>query len=519
MSAERGRALDRLASEDFDLLVVGAGVTGARIAYDASRAGMRVALVDAGDVAGRTSSASSKLLHGGFRYLARHSYRLVHDAGRERHVLATRVASHLSHPLPVVLTMERGRWPEWQLRYGLMLYFGLSGFRPPRPRLLEPDEARAIAPELLTAEERVHILLPEFQTDDSRLVLATALGAAHTGAVVAPYVEVVGMEGANGGIESVELVDTLGGETMSVRVRGVVNASGPWIDRVRALEDPGCAPIARLSKGAHVTLPLPPGWRALVAFYSSDDRTSFAAPWQGTLLVGTTDTEYDGDPALAVADDDDIREVLAGVAQLLPPERIDPGRILSTWAGLRVLPRGTGDTAVASREHLLSVGPRGVVSIAGGKLTTHRRMSSDALELLPAELRPRRLDSQPAPLEGSGPHLDGAGLRAAAGEEVATHLHTVYGSEVDGFLACAGEPGAFERIHPDGPDVWAQVAYAVRHELACTVDDVVWRRTSLAYRGLATEDVRAAVAARMKDVAAGPVEQSGAATSRSAAGR
>jgi glycerol-3-phosphate dehydrogenase len=183
----------------------------------------------------------------------------------------------------------------------------------------------------------------------------------------------------------------------------------------------------------------------------------------------------------------------------LPPERVERSRILSTWAGLRVLPRGEGDTAVASREHLLSVGSRGVVSIAGGKLTTHRRMSTDALELLPVELRPRRLGSPPAPLPGSEPSLDGAGLVVAAGEEAAWHLRSVYGSEATRLTAYAGEPGAFERIHPDGPDVWAQIHYAVEQELACTVDDVVWRRTSLAHRGLATEDVRAAVAERMTE--------------------
>ena len=496
MNEARAAALDRLAGDEFDLVVVGAGVTGARIAYDGSLAGLRVALVDAGDVAGGTSSASSKLLHGGFRYLARRSYRLVHDAGRERHVLATRVAGHLSRPLPVVLTMERGRWPEWQLQYGLLLYHGLSGLRRPRPRLLEPEAARAIAPELQTAEERIHILLPEFQTDDSRLVLATALGAARAGAVVAPYVEVTALGSRNAHVDRVELVDRLTREPLTVRTRAVVNASGAWIDRMRALEDPGCAPIARLSKGAHVTLPLSPGWSALVAFYSSDDRTSFAAPWRGTLLVGTTDTEYDGDPGQAGVDEGDIAELLGGVAELLPPERVERSRILSAWAGLRVLPRGDGDTRIAPREHLLSVGPLGVVSIAGGKLTTHRRMSAEALALLPAELRPR-LDLRPRPLPGSEPSTDGAGLLAAAGADVAGHLWSVYGSEAIRLAAHADEPRAFERIHPDGPDVWAQVRYATEHELASTVDDVLWRRTSLAHRGLATDDVRRAVAERM----------------------
>jgi glycerol-3-phosphate dehydrogenase len=396
--------------------------------------------------------------------------------------------------------MERGRWPEWQLAYGLMLYFGLSGFRRPRPRFLDANGAREIAPELQTAEERIHILLPEFQTDDSRLVLATALGAARAGALVAPYVEVAGLEGSDGRVDRVELVDRLGGERLQLSARGVVNASGPWIDRVRALEDPGCAPVARLSKGAHLTLPLPPGWRALVAFYSPDDRTSFAAPWRGTLLAGTTDTEYDGDPRDVAVTEADITEVLAGVGRLLPPDRVDRSRVLSSWAGLRVLPRGDGDTAVAPREHLLSVGPRGVVSIAGGKLTTHRRMAVEALRLLPVDVRPHRVTARTAPLPGSEPPLDGRALTAVVGAETAAHLRSLYGSEAPRLLDHAGADDAFERIHPEGPDVWAQVSYAVECEWACTVDDVLWRRTSLAHRGLATEAVREAVGERLAGV-------------------
>jgi glycerol-3-phosphate dehydrogenase len=496
MSTSRSEGLEQLDGGDVDLLVVGAGVIGARVAYDAARAGLRVALVDAGDIAGATSSASSKLLHGGFRYLALGSYGLVHAAQVESRQLATRVAPHLSRPLPVVLTMDRGRWPEWRLECGLLLYFGLAGLRPPRPRLLGADEALSIAPGLVSARERIHVLLPEHQTDDSRLVLATAVGAARAGAVVAPYVEVVGLAGSAGRMHA-ELLDRLGGETLRIRTRSVVNASGPWLDRVRALEEPARAPITRLSKGVHVTLPLPPGWRALVAFYSSDDRTSFVAPWQGTLLAGTTDTEYDGDPALAEVEDRDVADVLAGVEQLVPEERVQRTRVLAAWAGLRVLPRSQGDTASTPRERVLQVGPRGMVSIAGGKLTTHRRLAAEAIALLPSDVRPRRLASAAAPLPGSEP-LDGEGaLETLVDADTARHLRSVYGSEADRLLEHAHREDAFERIHPDGPDVWAQVAHAAESEWACTPEDVLRRRTSLAHRGLATDDVRAAVAERL----------------------
>ena len=498
MRAWRTEALERVAGHEVDLVVIGAGVIGARVAYDAARAGLRVVLVDAGDVAGATSSASSKLLHGGFRYLALGSYGLVHAAQAESRVLATRIAPHLSRPLPVVLAMDRGRWPEWRLNCGLMLYFGLAGFRPPRPRLLTADEAVSIAPELSSASERIHILLPEFQTDDSRLVLATATGASRAGAIVAPYVEAVGLAGANGRVGSVELLDRLSGETLNVRTKSVVNASGPWIDGVRALESPACAPIARLSKGVHVTLPLPPGWRALVAFYSSDDRTSFVAPWQGTLLAGTTDTEYEGDPALATVEGMDVDDVLAGVEQLLPAEWVDRSHVLATWTGLRVLPRSDGDTASTPRERVLDVGPRGMVSIAGGKLTTHRRLAAEAIALLPADVRPRRLDTTAEPLPGSATLQDVGGLELLADAGTARHLRSVYGSEAGRLLEYADRAGAFERIHAEGPDVWAQVEYAFEHEWACTAEDVLRRRTSLAHRGLATEDVRAAVADRVE---------------------
>jgi glycerol-3-phosphate dehydrogenase len=493
---DRAETLERLASEEYDVLVIGAGVTGVRIAYDAARAGLRVAVLDAGDIAGGTSSASSKLLHGGFRYLSLGSYGLVRAAQTESRVLATRVAPHLSRPLPVVLSIERGRWPEWQLECGLMLYFGLSGFRSPRPRLLDAHEAASAVPCLRSNGDRNYMLLHEFQTDDSRLVLATALGAARAGAVVAPYVEVRSLDGANGRLGRAQILDRLSGEQLAVHARCVVNATGPWIDRVRALEDPAARTIARLSKGVHVTLPLPPQLTALVAFYSAGDRTSFAAPWRGTLLLGTTDTEFEGDPTEAAAEAGDIAELLAGAQQLLAGVLVERSTILSSWAGIRVLARVEGDTARVPRGHLLAVGRRGMISVAGGKLTTHRRIAAEVLALLPPEIRPHHVVLADEPLPGSAPAAVG-NLGAELDATTATHVRSLYGSEAVGLLAYSATPGAFERIHPDAPDVWAQVDYAVTREWACTPDDVLRRRTTLAHRGLATDNIREAVASRM----------------------
>jgi glycerol-3-phosphate dehydrogenase len=249
---------------------------------------------------------------------------------------------------------------------------------------------------------------------------------------------------------------------------------------------------------------LPDDLTTLVAFYSSDDRTSFAAPWHGTLLLGTTDTEYDGDPRDAVASEDDVAELLAGGRRLLGDESIDRKPILSTWAGVRVLPRGQGDTRRAPREHVLATGPRGMISVAGGKLTTHRRIAQEVVALLPPELRPRRLKSTDEPLPGaapSGPDL----LEETVDAATATHLRSLYGGRAPALLDYADAPDAFERIHPSAPDVWAEVLYAREHEWACTVDDVLVRRTTLAHRGLATEHVREGIASRL---AASPVPTS-----------
>jgi glycerol-3-phosphate dehydrogenase len=181
----------------------------------------------------------------------------------------------------------------------------------------------------------------------------------------------------------------------------------------------------------------------------------------------------------------------------LPPERVDRSRVLAAWAGLRVLPRGSGDTAAAPRERLLDVGSRGVVSIAGGKLTTHRRLASEALALLPLEVRPRDLSQRVEPLPGSGSSMTNGALESAVDAVTADHLRSVYGSEAERLLEYSAMPGSFDRIHPDGPDVWAQVSYAVEHEWACTPDDVMLRRTSLAHRGLADSETRAAIFERM----------------------
>lgn len=491
---DRARTLERLATERFDLLVIGAGILGSRIAYDAARSGLRVALVDAGDFGGATSSASSKLVHGGFQYLARGQVGLVWRAQHERRALMTRIAPHLVRPLPILLAIDRqGSFPRPLVRGGLVVYSLLCGLRERPARLLDTADARNVVPPLLSRDGRVYACLPEAQTHDGRLVLATCRAAASAGAVIANHLRVVDLVHDRGRATGAVAGSTLGEGSILLRARALVNATGPWVDRIRRLEDPHCRPLVRLSKGTHLVLPLDRPWRAGVAVSLDRARLTFAVPWQGMLLIGTSDEPYEGDPAAVSPTHAEAAELLAHAGRLLRPELLDASRILHAFSGLRALPTGGGETVTASREHLLAVGRGGIVSVAGGKLTTHRPIAATALQRLPSELALRRLSAE-GPLPGGLPWRP-----ASTGIERRTleHLAGLYGSETPRLLSYARDlDDALDPIDPRAPDVWAQVHHAIEHEWAVTTEDVV-RRTTLGMRGLEDDDLRTRIAARL----------------------
>ncbi len=487
----RERALEELGSGVFDVLVIGGGIVGARVAFDAAQRGLRVALVDAGDFGGATSGASARLVHGGLRYLGTGDFRLVRTALRERDVLASRVAPHLVRPLPFVLSAARGR--RSRCAAGLLVYSALGGFRRPLPRFVTTEEAALLVPPLSVGKPAAHAVYYEGQTNDSRLVLATVTAATRFGAVVANYLRAVNLDLAPGKISRVSL-QGCGGEVI-VRCKSVVNATGPWLDGLRKIEDPGCEPVARLSKGVHVVLRPDERWRAGVAVSMEGGQHLYAVPCEGRILLGTTEQEYGGDPADVAAEPDDISYLLQRAEQFLRPEILHRERVVSAFAGLRVLPRGEGATLDASRDHLLSVGPGGMVSVAGGKLTTHRRIALDALRHLPDRVRPRRLSLSDAPLPGATP-VRGPGLYSRLDGPTVDNLLHLYGSETSRLLEYINEyDKALERITPGAPDLWAQVYHAIRQEWALTADDIVYRRTTLGLRGFDTHEIRQRISA------------------------
>jgi glycerol-3-phosphate dehydrogenase len=486
----RANCLDRLREESVDLLVIGAGIIGSRVAYEAAYRGLRVVLVDAGDFGGQTSAASSKLLHGGLRYLATGDLRLVRELQAERNALATRIAPHLVRPLPLLLVVERGharRVP--QLAAALALYSLVSGFSRPLPRLLRRKRAAELVPVDRTAI-RACGLIREACTHDARLTLATVRAAARAGAVTLNYVRAIGFERANGRIAASVLEDVRTGARWTLRCGAVVSATGPWLDSVRRLEDPRARPLTRLSKGVHAFLPLEGEWHAGVALFD-DSRSALAIPWQGMLLLGATDTHFEGDPADAAPDSADIEALLTAFSGVLPRDQLRPDRVVHGIAGVRVLPPGNGETALASRRHVTTVGPGGMISIAGGKLTAHRAIALDALRRLPANLRPHCLSPSDEALPGArGRDTAAVALQRRVDPETASHLLQLYGAEATRVLAYANsDPNALDPIHAGGPDVWAQALFAIDEEWALTVEDITSRRTTLTMRGLAVEGV------------------------------
>ncbi len=493
MTASRAEEWDRLGRGIFDVLVIGAGIIGSRIAFEAARAGLTVALVDAGDFGGATSSGSSKLIHGGFRYLPLGDLPLGWESQRERRALMGQVAPHLVRRMPMVLAAYRGgpKGPVMAAA-GVLAYGAICGFRGTGVALVGARAAQRRVPPLRTDGLSVCGLFDEGQTNDARLVLATVAAAADLGVTVFNHARVIGLGRPRGRLARASIQGRDEEGVVEVGCRYVINAAGPWVDRVRQLEDPACEPMARLSKGVHLLLEPESEWRAGLVVPVEDGRVTMALPWQGMLMLGTTDTDYEGDPADCAVNSSDVAQVLAEASVALPREMVRAGAVRFSFAGLRVLPLGGDTTANARREHLVRTGRFGMVSIAGGKLTTHRRIAVEALRRLPEpRLSDLRLDGVPLP-QASPALLDSADRDTDP--DVVTHLTRIYGRDSLVVLRQRRlHRDALDRIHPKGPDVWAQVYHAVEHEWATTVEDVVRRRTTVAVRGLASAAVRAEV--------------------------
>jgi len=490
-----------MAHEPVDLLVIGGGITGAAIARDAALRGFRTALVEKGDFGSGTSSVSSRLIHGGLRYLEQYDLHLVLEASRERRVLL-RIARHLVHPLPFLFPVYRGaRVPAWKLRCGLWLYDLLAAFRNVRlHRWLGRKATLRLEPGLRERDLRAAGLYYDAQTDDARLVLATMRSAAQAGALVASYAEAVSLLKPDGLVRGATVRDLLGEETRVVRALVVVNACGPWVDAVRRLDAPDADPLLRLTKGAHVAVPRQRlgNTHAVTLTSPIDGRVMFVLPWADSdqSYIGTTDTDEDVSPDEVRATAEDVIYLLRSANAFFPQARLSPNDVVATWAGLRALLRPDGNLAPSqvSREHRITESASGLLTIAGGKLTTHRAMAQElgdrvAVRLRALDGRPRapRPPTHRLPLPG-GETADLEGLIKAAVERgasdaTARHLVGTYGSEAAAVLNLVDKDRALGgRIVAGRPELWAEVVHAVEREMAVRLSDVLVRRLHLFYK-------------------------------------
>ncbi len=489
--------------EVFDVALIGGGINGVACARDAALRGMSVVLVEREDFAAGTSSRSSKLIHGGVRYLEQGNVGLVLESCRERDLLRTRLAPHLVRAQPFVFPIyEDDALPVWQLRAALIMYDLLAGLRNVRSHtILTAEEILEREPTLLEQGLCGGAIYHDCWTDDARLTLETALAAHKAGAAVLNHAEVVAFDkDSTGRLCSARVRDCLGGRTKTLRARCFINVAGPWLDRVRRLDDPGAPPRLRLTKGAHALFDRSKiGNRDAVVIRGIDDRVMFAIPWQNQTLVGTTDTYYDGDPADVAADAADVEYILAAVNRAFPRAQARKRDIISTYAGLRplVAPDQEKHESDVSREDEIFESPAGLISLGGGKLTTHRHVAERIMDIVAKRIGRRvgRCRTAEVPLPGAVGIAPGevADQPAANGEE---HLRGRYGALGDELtrLAASDERLAAPLVG-DLPDLWAEIVHAVDSEMALTLEDVLSRRVQVGLRSAARAgDVVGAVA-------------------------
>lgn len=485
------RMPEALTDKPFDLLILGGGITGAGVALDAVLRGLRVALIDKGDFASGTSSRSSKLIHGGLRYLEHGDFSLVYEALHERGRLL-RNAPHLVYPLRFVLPFYEGaRVPSWKYRVGLVLYDLLAGAgNIRRSRAISLPHLHREFAELRTEGLRGGAEYFDAQADDARLCLEVLRTAALQGACLVNYVEAMSFEFSGGVIRGVRAVDRLGGRELSIAAKQVLNATGPWADTVRRLAGDNGDPVLRPTKGVHLTLRdrrLP---AALLLLHPTDGRVFFVLPFGNKTLLGTTDTVWDNSPDKVSVTPEDINYLLVGFNHYFTPP-LSASDVRSSFAGLRPLIRSRpGQPSDLSREFQLHTSPSGLLTAAGGKYTTYRHMAEIITDTVARRLGlSRRCRTRSFPLDGAPrqpwPQFRAATIRALTStchlsEETAAHLVERYGRravEVTDYIQ--RDPALGQRIVDGEPDIFAEFAYERDHEMAVTPTDFLLRRTRL----------------------------------------
>ncbi|MEC7985806.1 MAG: glycerol-3-phosphate dehydrogenase [Myxococcota bacterium] len=496
-----------LSEQEYDVLIIGGGITGAGAARDAAMRGLKTLMVDMNDLAFGTSSRSSKLVHGGLRYLEHAEFALVFESVSERRILM-KIAPHLVRAqgflFPVFSDSRRSLL---EINIGMWLYDGLSLFRSPKMhKSLSKKKLKKQEPSLRQEDLKGAPQYYDCATDDARLTLESALDAVAHGATVATYVKVLGfVKNEQNRIAGVRVLDRFTGEEKEIRARAVVNATGPWSDRLRGLKGEEIKKRLRPTKGIHIVVPTEKLSlnNAIVCFHPEDGRVLFAIPWGDRTYIGTTDTDYQSDPGDVAASGEDVRYLINVSNHYFPTAHLEEGDVISTWAGVRpwVADENSDDESAVSREHVLKIESDGLITSAGGKLTTYRKMGAEvvdkaieylrAIDRLPGNIRNANTAQEALPGAIGWPENGLADImhqiQTDAGEvlksdtiQLLAETYGVRGKDV-GEMA-KRDASLQERLNPERPEIMAQVKYAVEKELAKTIRDVLIRRTQVFFR-------------------------------------
>lgn len=478
-------------TSDYDICIIGGGINGAGIARDAAGRGLSVVLVEAMDIAGATSSASSKLVHGGLRYLEQGEFHLVRESLREREILL-KIAPHIVHPMTFVMPHDATLRPAWMIRFGLWLYDHIGGKRTlPASAQIDFNTDRAGDP--LKKDFGTGFAYADCRVDDARLVALNVLDARERGADIltraavlniAPRVKEKGWR--------MTVADMASGDQIRLTARAVVNAAGPWVQAVLDASELGQAGVkARLVKGSHIIVPrLHDGPQAYI-LPQPDRRVVFALPYEGKFtLIGTTDMPFDGDPTGVAITDDEVT-YLCNAVNCFFEKQIAPGDIVHTYSGVRSLyDDGAKNLSKVTRDYKLVLDKsRGapLLSVFGGKLTTYRHLADDVMnKLMPLLNVRRRAWTHKMPLPGGD--MGGLSFEDYAANRcdyypflppsLVWRYARAYGSRMDVFIRDSGDIGGLGRHF--GDDVYeAEIIYLIVHEFARAVDDILWRRSKL----------------------------------------
>lgn len=488
------RSIDRLAGTHYDLLVIGGGINGAAIANIAAGRGLKVALVEKNDFASGTSSKSTKLVHGGIRYLENFEFDLVGEALHERHI-QLRCAPHLVKPLQFLIPVYRGdKRPLWMMRLGVYFYDRLSGkYSIGRPKSLSKNDVLRLEPNLKKEGLKGGVTYFDAQMDDARLCLENVLTAAQKGADVANYVKVVSFMKEDGRAVGVKACDSIKDVEFEIHADKIIGAVGPWTNYLLRLDDPSAKKHLRTTKGVHIVYPGEISKNALLIPSDSDKRIFFVMPWMGNSLIGTTDTDSIKNPDRIKADDADIDYLFCAAKRVFPNIDFKKERIITTFAGLRPLIRRGGIApSKVSRKHVTFKTQSGIVFVIGGKYTTYRKIAQDCVNNIAGTREAK--DEKEYPLYGGGGVANDFTATASwysLSLETLKMLAGKYGARYVDVLSLTEEsPHLKETFCRCNPFIKAQIIYSIKVEMAQTAEDIIDRRLSLNYLPCATKNCR-----------------------------